>query len=176
MCSLSQAGSARGPAGRYFQYIGSCVVHRAQSYPGFEAPQTARHRRSGALPARELSGVLRGNRQINVQASWPSREAAAGHPTPPARLHPLNGQSQFPCLRLRDLNGVDLDLSNCDLRASCFKEARSGRTRLHRSQLDSCRFQQAYLRMCALRDCNKEGSRLEGAPSRRAPSRRDSCS
>jgi len=158
------------------------------------------------MPARELSGVLRGNRQINVQASWPSREAAAGHPTPPARLHPLNGQSQFPGLRLRDLDGVFLDLSNCDLRASRFKEERSGRTRLHRSQLDSCRFQQdvlqeaqlhgadlrgaclcgadlrqadlqqADLRGGALRYCNKEGSRLEGARLEGAPSRRDSCS
>ncbi|MCP9910738.1 pentapeptide repeat-containing protein, partial [Cyanobium sp. BA20m-p-22] len=74
----------------------------------------------------------------------------AGGEGSPQSLEELNsalaaGQRQFPGLRLRDLDGVDLDLSNCDLRASCFKEARFGRARFHRSQLEGCRFQQALL-------------------------------
>ena len=58
----------------------------SQALVSVEAPQTSHHRRSGAAPARGLPGVLRGDRQSSVQASGPSRDAAAGHPTPPALI------------------------------------------------------------------------------------------
>ena len=44
------------------------------------------------------------------------------------------GERHLPNLRLGDLDGVDLDLSDCNLQSSCFKEARFGHARLSRAQ------------------------------------------
>ena len=55
------------------------------------------------------------------------------------------GRRQFRGLRLTDVDGVDLDLSGCDLRGGCFKEARFGRASFHRADVEGCGFQQALL-------------------------------
>ena len=41
-----------------------------------------------------------------------------------------NGERHVPGLRLRDLDGVDLDLSHCVLRGGCLREARFGHASL----------------------------------------------
>ena len=46
------------------------------------------------------------------------------------------GRRQFPGLRLGDLDGVALDLADCDLHGGCFKEARFGRARLARANVE----------------------------------------
>ena len=83
------------------------------------------------------------------------------------------GRRHFPGLRLGDLDGVDLDLSDCDLRGSCFKEARFGRASLRQANLESCGFQQALLWGADLSGAQAKrsywhgadlsGSRLQGA-------------
>ncbi|MGL6135372.1 MAG: pentapeptide repeat-containing protein, partial [Prochlorococcaceae cyanobacterium] len=56
-----------------------------------------------------------------------------------------DGRQRFHGLRLGDLDGVDLDLSGCELQDSCFKEARFGRANLRQARVEGCCFQQALL-------------------------------
>lgn len=60
-----------------------------------------------------------------------------------ARL--LAGERCFPGLRLSEIDGLDLDLSGCDLHDSCFKEARFGHARLSEANVRGCRFQQSLI-------------------------------
>ena len=55
------------------------------------------------------------------------------------------GERSFLGLHLDDLDGVDLDLSGCDLSGSCFREARFGHAHLGGALIEACSFQQALL-------------------------------
>ena len=71
-------------------------------------------------------------------------------PLPPTNLEELRaalaiGERSFPGLRLSDLDGVDLDLADCDLSCGCFKEARFGRASLRNANVQACCFQQALI-------------------------------
>jgi uncharacterized protein YjbI with pentapeptide repeats len=55
------------------------------------------------------------------------------------------GQRRFPGLQLGDLDGVDLDLADCELEGGCFKEARFGHASLRAARVEGCCFQQALL-------------------------------
>ncbi|MFM7652128.1 MAG: pentapeptide repeat-containing protein, partial [Vulcanococcus sp.] len=73
----------------------------------------------------------------------------AGAPLP-ATLEHLRarleaGDRRFPSLRLGEIDGLDLDLSACDLHGSCFKEARFGHARLSDANVEGCCFQQSLL-------------------------------
>jgi len=48
------------------------------------------------------------------------------------------GQRHLRQLRLGGIDGLDLDLSHCDLQGSCFKEARFGHARLSRANVQGC--------------------------------------
>ncbi|NDC35449.1 MAG: pentapeptide repeat-containing protein, partial [Synechococcaceae bacterium WB9_2_112] len=56
-----------------------------------------------------------------------------------------SGERELRNLHLGEIDGLDLDLSDCNLQGSCFKEARFGHARLTRSQVQGCCFQQALL-------------------------------
>ena len=45
------------------------------------------------------------------------------------------GERNFQGLRLGGIDGLDLDLSDCNLEGSCFKEARFGHARLRGAQI-----------------------------------------
>ena len=53
--------------------------------------------------------------------------------------------SVFPGLQLSQVNGLDLDLSSCELTGSCFKEARFGHAQLSNANVQGCCFQEALL-------------------------------
>ena len=55
------------------------------------------------------------------------------------------GERNFQGLRLGGIDGLDLDLSDCNLEGSCFKEARFGHARLRGALVQRCCFQQALL-------------------------------
>lgn len=95
-----------------------------------------------------------------------------------AQQHPTNleqlsaalarRERSFPGLRLSDLDGVDLDLNDCDLSGGCFKEARFGRANLRDARVEGCCFRQDLLwggdlRGCALRNVQLCGANLDGA-------------
>jgi uncharacterized protein YjbI with pentapeptide repeats len=56
-----------------------------------------------------------------------------------------NGQRHCPGLQLGDLDGVDLDLADCDLHGGCFKEARFGHARLSHADVSGGCFQQSLI-------------------------------
>ena len=55
------------------------------------------------------------------------------------------GERIFRMLHLEDLDGVNLNLRECDLQGSRLKEARLGHANLSNSLLNGCCFQQALL-------------------------------
>ena len=89
-------------------------------------------------------------------------------PSPPSSESPRNleelrsaltaGRRCFPGLRLGDLDGVDLDLSGCELTGSCFKEARFGHASLQGARVENCCFQQSLLWGADLSDLRAAGS------------------
>ncbi|MCP9888252.1 pentapeptide repeat-containing protein [Cyanobium sp. ATX 6A2] len=90
-----------------------------------------------------------------------------------------SGERRFPGLRLGDLDGVDLDLSGCDLQGGCFKEARFGRACLQGANVEGCCFQQSLIWGADLsrlkashsqwHDADLSGSRLQQADFSGAP-------
>ncbi|MFL0772691.1 MAG: pentapeptide repeat-containing protein, partial [Prochlorococcus sp.] len=61
------------------------------------------------------------------------------------RIALANGKRDFPGLQLSQADGLDLDLSNCELQGSCFKEARFGYAQLSNANVQQCCFQEALL-------------------------------
>jgi BTB/POZ domain-containing protein KCTD9 len=91
--------------------------------------------------------------------SWPGETPA----DTPRSLEALRaalatGRRHFPGLRLGDLDGVDLDLSGCDLSGGCFKEARFGHACLHAARAERCCFQQSLLWGADLSELQAAGS------------------
>ena len=88
------------------------------------------------------------------------------------------GERCFLGLVLDDIDGIDLDLSGCDLSGSCFREARFGHAHLGGARIEACSFQQALLWGADLSDvraarsrwheADLSGSRLQGADFREA--------
>ena len=68
------------------------------------------------------------------------------------------GERNFQGLRLGGIDGLDLDLSDCNLEGSCFKEARFGHARLRGAQVQRCCFQQALLWGADLSSMQAQGS------------------
>ena len=56
-----------------------------------------------------------------------------------------DGKRCFPGLQLIQVDGLDLDLSSCELTDSCFKEARFGHAQLSNANVQGCCFQEALL-------------------------------
>jgi uncharacterized protein YjbI with pentapeptide repeats len=83
------------------------------------------------------------------------------------------GQKDLRSLRLGEIDGLDLDLSGCNLDGSCFKEARFGHATLRGAQAHRCCFQQALIWGADLseldapssywHEADLSGSRLQGA-------------
>ena len=83
------------------------------------------------------------------------------------------GQKDLRFLKLGEIDGLDLDLSGCNLDGSCFKEARFGHATLRGAQAYRCCFQRALIwgadlsELDAPSSCWHEadlsGSRLQGA-------------
>ena len=101
-----------------------------------------------------------------------------GHGPTPTSLAQLRaalaeGRRDLRQLKLGEFDGVDLDLSGCDLEGSCFKEARFGHACLSGAQVKGCCFQQSLLWGADLsgllaadsfwHDADLSGSRLQGA-------------
>ncbi|MEA5392556.1 pentapeptide repeat-containing protein [Cyanobium gracile UHCC 0139] len=68
------------------------------------------------------------------------------------------GRRHFAGLRLGDLDGVALDLGDCDLHGGCFKEGRFGHARLAGANVEAACFQQALLWGADLSDLKAGGS------------------
>ena len=86
------------------------------------------------------------------------------------------GERIFRMLHLEDLDGVNLNLRECDLQGSRLKEARLGHANLSNSLVNGCCFQQALLwgadlsRIKAIntfwQEADLSGSRMQGADFR----------
>ena len=84
-----------------------------------------------------------------------------------------NGERIFRMLHLEALDGVNLNLRECDLRGSRFKEARLGQANLSNAVVHGCCFQQALLwgadlsgiqaTKTAWQEADLSGSRMQGA-------------
>ena len=83
------------------------------------------------------------------------------------------GKRDLRCLKLGEIDGLDLDLSGCDLEGSCFKEARFGHACFSGANARACCFQQALIwgadlseldaRSSCWHEADLSGSRLQGA-------------
>ena len=84
-----------------------------------------------------------------------------------------NGERILRMLHLEDLDGVNLNLRECDLQGSRLKEARLGHANLSNAIVNGCCFQQALLwgsdlsgiqaTDTAWQEADLSGSRMQGA-------------